>query len=165
MLEGSRSGSGSIPLTNGSGSGSRRPKHTWIRGIWIRNRIRIWIRNTAVMCMLRIIFRFLTNLSVITKPRNYGVITRFRNYVTTLCVRYKRSRDGRGGKHSRNRWCSTTGPPQTLRRQAQRLSRFGGRAVRSGRPDAEAVDVVVGGVVGGRLKVTWRYHRWAEQSL
>ncbi len=30
------SGSGSIPLTNGSGSG--RPKNTWIR---------IWIRNTA----------------------------------------------------------------------------------------------------------------------
>ena len=56
MLEGSgsgsRSGSGSIPLTNGtgSGSGSRRPKNTWIRGIWIRIRIRI--RNTAVMCIL-----------------------------------------------------------------------------------------------------------------
>jgi hypothetical protein len=29
-----------------------------------------------------------------------------------------------------------------------------GRAARSGRPDAEEVDVVVGGVVGGRLKVT-----------
>ncbi len=70
------------------------------------------------------------------------------------CVRYNRSRDGRGGKQSRNRWCATTGPPQTLRRQAQRLSRFGGRAVRSGRPDAEEVDVVVGGVVGGILKVT-----------
>ncbi len=41
MIEGSGSragsGSGSIPLTNGSGSG--RPKNTWIR--WIR------IRNTA----------------------------------------------------------------------------------------------------------------------
>jgi hypothetical protein len=60
------------------------------------------------------------------------------------------------GKHSRNRWRATTGPPQTLRRQAQRLSRFGGRAVRSGRPDDEEVDVVVGGAVGGRLKVTWR---------
>ncbi len=34
---GSRAGSGSIPLTSGSGSG--RPKNTWIR--WIR------IRNTA----------------------------------------------------------------------------------------------------------------------
>jgi hypothetical protein len=44
--------------------------------------------------------------------------------------------------------------PQTLRWQAQRLSRFGGRAVRSERPDAEEADVVVGGVVGGRLKVT-----------
>jgi hypothetical protein len=44
--------------------------------------------------------------------------------------------------------------PQTLRRQAQRLSWFGGRAMRRGRPDAEEVDVVVGGVVGGRLKVT-----------
>jgi hypothetical protein len=60
------------------------------------------------------------------------------------------------GKHSRNRWRATTGPPQTLRRQAQRLSRFGGRAARSGRPDDEEVDVVVGGAVGGSLKVTWR---------
>jgi hypothetical protein len=42
MLEGPRSGSGSIQLTNGSGSGSRRPKNMWIR--WIR----ILIRNTAV---------------------------------------------------------------------------------------------------------------------
>jgi hypothetical protein len=67
-----------------------------------------------------------------------------------------RSRDGRGGKHSRNRWGATTGPPQTLRQQAQRLSRFGGRAARSWRPDAEEVDVVVGGAVGGRLKVTCR---------
>jgi hypothetical protein len=67
-----------------------------------------------------------------------------------------RSRDGRGGKLSRNRWCATTGPPQTLRRQAQRLSRFGGRAARSGRPDDEEVDAVVGGAVGGRLKVTLR---------
>ncbi len=31
-------GSGSIPLTNGFGSGSSRPKNTWIR--WIRIRIR-----------------------------------------------------------------------------------------------------------------------------
>ncbi len=30
-------GSGSIPLTNGSGSGSRRPKNMWIRWIRIRN--------------------------------------------------------------------------------------------------------------------------------
>jgi hypothetical protein len=37
MIEGS--GSGSIPLTYRSGSGSRRPKNMWIR--WIR------IRNTA----------------------------------------------------------------------------------------------------------------------
>ncbi len=36
-------GSGTILLTNGSGSGSRRPKNMLIR--WIR--IRIWIRNTA----------------------------------------------------------------------------------------------------------------------
>jgi hypothetical protein len=35
-------GSGSIPLTDGSGSGSRRPKNMWIR--WIR----IWIRNTGL---------------------------------------------------------------------------------------------------------------------
>ncbi len=43
MIEGSgsRAGSGSLPLTNGSGSRSRRPKNTWIR--WIR------IRNTASM--------------------------------------------------------------------------------------------------------------------
>ncbi len=72
-------------------------------------------------------------------------------YIYTACVRYNRSRDGRGGKRSRNRQFATTGPPQTLRRQAQRLSRFGGRALRSGRPD-----VVVGGVVGGRLKATCR---------
>ncbi len=37
MIEGSRSGS--IFLTNGSASGSRRPKNMWIR--WIRIRIRI----------------------------------------------------------------------------------------------------------------------------
>ncbi len=47
MFEGSRSGagaaSGSTPLTNGSGSGSRRPKHTWIR---------IRIRNTGVKCYI-----------------------------------------------------------------------------------------------------------------
>jgi hypothetical protein len=73
-------------------------------------------------------------------------------YICTHVVRYNRSRDGRGRKHSRNRWCTTTGPPQTLRRQAQRLSRFGGRAVRSGRLDAKEVDVVDGGAVGGRLK-------------
>ncbi len=36
------------------------------------------------------------------------------------------------------------------------MSRFGGRAARSGRPDAEEVDVVVGGAVGARLKVTCR---------
>ncbi len=65
-----------------------------------------------------------------------------------------RSRDGRGGKHSRNRWRATTGPPQALRRQAQRLSRFGGRAARSGRLDAE--EVVVGGAVGGKLDGTCR---------
>jgi hypothetical protein len=47
-------------------------------------------------------------------------------------------------------------PPQTLRWQAQRLRRFGGRAARSGWPDVEDVDVVVGGAVGGRLKVTCR---------
>ncbi len=34
-------GSGLVYLTNGSGSGSRRPKNIWII------RIRIWIRNTA----------------------------------------------------------------------------------------------------------------------
>ncbi len=74
-------------------------------------------------------------------------------YICTHVVRYNRSCDGRGRNHSRNRWCGTTGPPQTLRRQAQRLSRFGGQVVRSGRPDAEEADVVVGGIVGG-LKVT-----------
>ncbi len=41
VIEGSKSGagSGSIPLTDGSGCGSRRPKNMWIR--WIR------FRNTA----------------------------------------------------------------------------------------------------------------------
>ncbi len=43
MIEGFGSGSGFIPLTNGSGSGSRRPKITWIR--WIR------IRNGASTCL------------------------------------------------------------------------------------------------------------------
>jgi hypothetical protein len=48
MIEGSGAGtgSGSIPLTNGSVAGSRRPKNMWIR--WIRIRIRI--RNT-VFCI------------------------------------------------------------------------------------------------------------------
>jgi hypothetical protein len=45
-------------------------------------------------------------------------------------------------------------PPQVPPRQAQRLSQFGDRAARSGRPDDEEVDAVVGGAVGGRLKVT-----------
>ncbi len=45
MVEGSRSRS--TPLANGSGSGSRRPKNTWIR--WIRIRI----RNTAFSQFLR----------------------------------------------------------------------------------------------------------------
>jgi hypothetical protein len=40
---GSGSKSGSIPLTNGSGS--RRPINMWIR--WFRIRIRIWIRHTG----------------------------------------------------------------------------------------------------------------------
>jgi hypothetical protein len=78
-------------------------------------------------------------------------------YIYTACVRYNRSRDGQGGKGSGNRQYATTGPPQTLRRQAQRLSRFGGRALRSERPDAD-VDDVVGGAVGGRLKVTCHGH-------
>ena len=39
---------------------------------------------------------------------------------------------------------------------AQRLSRFGGQVLQSGRPDADEEDKVVGGVVGGRLKVTCR---------
>ncbi len=39
---GSRAGSGSIPLT--PGSGSLRPKNMWIRWIWIW----IWIRNTDI---------------------------------------------------------------------------------------------------------------------
>jgi hypothetical protein len=47
MIEGSgsgaESGSGSIPLTSGSESGSGRPKNMWIR--WIR--IRLLIRNTG----------------------------------------------------------------------------------------------------------------------
>jgi hypothetical protein len=38
------------------------------------------------------------------------------------------------------------------------LSRFGGRALRRGRPDADDEDEVVGDVVGGRLKVTCRGH-------
>jgi hypothetical protein len=92
------------------------------------------------------------------KSRYYCVfqyrLSRASIYICTTCVRYNRSHDGRGGKHSRNRWYATTGLPQTLRRQAQRLSRFRGRALRSGRPDADEGGEVVGGTVGGRLKVT-----------
>ncbi len=51
VIEGSGSragsGSGSIPLTSGSGSRSARPKNMWIRGLWIRIRIRI--RNTGYL--------------------------------------------------------------------------------------------------------------------
>jgi hypothetical protein len=50
MTEGS--GSGSIPLTDGSGSGTRRPKNMWIR--WIR------IRNTGLNHLL--VFRIRTRL-------------------------------------------------------------------------------------------------------
>jgi hypothetical protein len=77
-------------------------------------------------------------------------------YICTTCVGNNRSRDSRGGKHSRNRWRATTGPPQTLRRQAQRLSRFGGRVAQRGRLDAE--EVVAGGAVGGKLDGTCRGH-------
>ncbi len=48
VIEGS--GSGFIPLTSGSGSGSWRPKNTWIR--WIRIRIRIRIRNTGFKSLI-----------------------------------------------------------------------------------------------------------------
>ncbi len=41
-------GSGSIPVTNGSGSGSRRPKNMWIR-------FRIRIRNTGSNNFLNIL--------------------------------------------------------------------------------------------------------------
>ncbi len=47
----SRTGSGSIPLTNGSRSGSKRPKNMWIR--WFRIRIRI--HNTCYHPSFRII--------------------------------------------------------------------------------------------------------------
>jgi hypothetical protein len=51
------SGSGSIPLANGSGS--RRPKNTWIR--WIRIRIRKPWDNVVFACrLLRIIAAQLT---------------------------------------------------------------------------------------------------------
>ncbi len=39
-VSGSRAGSGSIPLTSGSGSG--RPKNTWIQ--WIRNTVRKYVK-------------------------------------------------------------------------------------------------------------------------
>jgi hypothetical protein len=45
-------------------------------------------------------------------------------------------------------------PPNSAVAGSEVECRFGGRAARSGRPDVEEVDVVVGGVVGGRLKVT-----------
>jgi hypothetical protein len=43
--------SGLIPLTNGSGSGSRRPKNMCI--LWIRIQIRIWICNTGLQVLYR----------------------------------------------------------------------------------------------------------------
>jgi hypothetical protein len=45
-------GSGSIPLTNGSGYGSRRLKNMWIRWIRIQMRIRIRIRNIELERLL-----------------------------------------------------------------------------------------------------------------
>jgi hypothetical protein len=45
MIEGS--GSGSIPLTNGSGPGSMRPKNMWIRWIRIRNTAFGWLARPS----------------------------------------------------------------------------------------------------------------------
>jgi hypothetical protein len=54
VVEGSRSGagSGSIPLTDGSGSGSRRPKNMWIRWILIRNTATFIFRSSSYACNL-----------------------------------------------------------------------------------------------------------------
>jgi hypothetical protein len=60
-----------------------------------------------------------------------------------------RSRDGRGGKHSRNRWRATTGPPPNSAAAGSEVE-----SARSGRLDAE--EVVVGGAVGGKLSGTCR---------
>ena len=69
------------------------------------------------------------------------------------CVRYNRSCDGRGGKLGRNRCRATTGTPNSAAAASEVESvRRPGGAKR--RPDAEEADLVVGGVVGGRLKVT-----------
>jgi hypothetical protein len=50
---GSRAGSGSIPLTSGSGSGSGGSKNTWIPWIWIRIRIRIRNTDLYACCAVR----------------------------------------------------------------------------------------------------------------
>ncbi len=49
MIEGSRAGSGSIPLTNESGSGSGRPKNRWIR-IRIPNTAQVNPRLSWAFC-------------------------------------------------------------------------------------------------------------------
>ncbi len=51
-----------------------------------------------------------------------AVCTQKVNYICTTCVRYNRSRDGRGGKHSRNRWCATTVSYFVTDMASQRLS-------------------------------------------
>ncbi len=62
MIEGSRSGS--IPLTNGSGSGSRRPKNMWIR--WIRIRIRnTGSKNIFLFCLLLTGWLYVQDLKIL----------------------------------------------------------------------------------------------------
>ncbi len=59
-------GSGTIPLTSGSGSGSWRPKNTWIR--WIRIRIRI--RNTGFELCCPVHFSYLCTCDLYSPVHN-----------------------------------------------------------------------------------------------
>ncbi len=85
MIEGSGSESGSIHLTNGSRSGSRRPKHMWIRWIRIRNTacyslkinvmLRLWIRcfiSDPELTLFKCNTRSLTNLNATRYFLNFG---------------------------------------------------------------------------------------------
>jgi hypothetical protein len=74
IIERSRSGSGSIPLTNGPVSGSWNPKNMWIR--WIRIRIRIRIHNTALKSTLLLSSQYFdeNRKSAILRQIFYGII-------------------------------------------------------------------------------------------
>ncbi len=88
MIEGS--GSGSIPLTNGSGSG--RPKNMWVRWIWIRNTgsylniCRINLKKTTIFCYFVVSTKWTFGLggseSIRTRP--IWAVSYFEKYFTNV---------------------------------------------------------------------------------